>query len=664
MTSKIDEVARETAKLVGPIDPQEPVIDSAPPPGTALPMADTPELRAAIEATPAHLLIGVYGLLSGDIIFLEQFRAHIKSVWVGGPAIPEELQRELRDRLLTCLTGPQPAQFPPVTKKTMTSIMSVMVAEPIADEFIPLVVDQMNFTPAGRFRPVKHAAPPADFRVAVIGAGLSGIAAAIEFSRAGYDYKVFEKAEDVGGVWWSNRYPGVGVDTPSHFYSYSFELNPDWPRFYSDGPVMMKYWRHVVEKFGIRDRICFQTEVVSCTWSEDDKRWTVLVRRPDGSEQSHTFDAVVCASGLFSQPQNPKVPGLQRFKGKVVHTARWDTTIDLKNKSVVQIGTGASGVQVGPEISPIVSKLTVFQRTPPWVRIAPDAASGQTSEGFRWALKHVPHLAQWMRFYTYWNASDGAHPFVRWDKSYQGSNLAFNELGERIGKIMLAGMRAKLAKRPDLLDKVMPNYPLFGKRPLHGGNWLDMLMRDNVELVPQAVAEIDESGVVAQDGTHYPADVIILATGFAVTKMLRSLQINGRGGVRLADVWGDDDPRAYNGTFVPDFPNLFIMHGPNIGATHGAGANIYMEAQADYILHCLSLMFERGSKSIEVEPQAFEAFNARVAAACDETIWAHPKVNSYYLNSKRRNFVSWPWRIVDFWEAMKRPRAEDFAFER
>lgn len=662
MGKYIDQAAVETAQMVGKIDADELAISASAPPGLTLPMQDTPELRAALKETPAYLLIGVYSQIVGPNPFLERLKPHVKPAMMGGPQVPDDLTDELREALLVALTSPEAAKTEPVRKGQLNDIMDVVAGEPVGDEFIPLLIEQMGFTPLGRFLPKSHNRPPAGFRVAVIGAGMTGLAFAIKLSQAGYDYQVFEKQEEVGGVWWSNRYPGVAVDTPSHFYSYSFQLNPDWPRYYSNGEVLRNYWSSTADKFGVRPHISFNTEVISTVWSEENADWTVTYRDASGTVQEQIFDIVICASGLFSQSQNPNVPGLDRFQGKAVHTAHWDQSLDVAGKQVVQIGNGASGVQVGPEIAQTAAKLTVFQRTPVWVRAR--AARGQdTSDGLRWGLRHIPHLAQWMRFFTYWNASDGVHPLVKRDPEWTGDPLAVNRLGSQLGKAIIEGMKAKLEGRPDLIEKVLPNYPLFGKRLLQDSDWLDTLKRDNVELVAQAVKEIVDDGVVAKDGTHYPADIIVLATGFAVTKMLHHIKFVGRNGVQLSDLWGEDNPRAYYGTFVPHFPNFFIMHGPNIGATHGAGANIYSEAQIDYVLSCLDMMFERDARTVEVSEEAFEDFNALVDAACGEAVWSDPRVSTYYLNSKRRNFISWPWRIVDFWERMKRPSAQDLRFD-
>lgn len=662
MVDVIEEMARNTTRLAGSIDPLEPVIAAAPPPNTSLPMTDTPELRRAIEETPAHLLLGVYCHLTGDTELAERCRPHIQSIWRGGPQLSAELQSEIRERTLARLLGPQPASPTPVTRGLLAATMGTVVGEEITGEFIPLLVEQMGFTPVGRFEPHAHAKPSTGFRVAVIGAGLSGIASAVKLTQAGYDYQVFEKLDEVGGVWWSNRYPGVAVDTPSHFYSYSFALNPDWPRALSDGAVLRKYWQDTVKKYGVRDKISFQTEVRSCVWQPEAKRWRLRIRQSDGSEHQEDFNALIVAAGLFSEAQPPNVPGLKNFKGKIVHTAHWDPTIDLTNKHVIQIGTGASGVQVGPSVAPNVANLTVFQRTPPYVVVRP-AESSDFSEGFRWGMRHIPHLAQWMRFFTYWGASDGMYPATRRSPAYEGNDLAVNAYGEGFGNMIIAGMKAKLASRPDLIEKLIPKYPFMGKRPLRDSNWLDTLMRDNVELVAQAVGQIVEDGVLAEDGTFYPADVIILATGFKMTALLKHIEFVGSDGERLADVWGEEDPRAYLGTLVSGFPNLFIMQGPNFGATHGAGVNIYSEAQTHYVLRCLDLLAERQARSIEVKSDAFWRFNERVDSACAGAIWSHPKIRVYYNNSKHRNFISWPWRIVDMWQMMRDPISEDLLIE-
>jgi 4-hydroxyacetophenone monooxygenase len=664
MATVFEEIATATREGASrDVADDAPAILSTVPPGLALPMADTPELLKALEETDAVLLVPVLYQLTGDEALLDRVEPHIKSVWEGGPNIPSEIQREIRDALHLRLTRPTPTNSPPITEGRLKRLMSVVVGEPVTDEFVPLLVEQMGFQPAGRFMPKEHRAPPAGYRVAIIGAGLSGLAAAVKLAENGYDYRIFEKEAEVGGVWWSNKYPGVGVDTPSHFYSYSFELNPDWPRYFSSGAVLMDYWKQVADKYALKQHIIFETKVASCIWDEDRKLWSVTTLGPDGVERREDFNAIISAAGLFSHPEMPKITGLEDYKGVAAHTAFWDPAIDVEGKRVVQIGTGASGLQVGPAIAARVEHLTVFQRTPPWVMVRPDRDyNAPTAEGFRWGLRHIPHLAQWMRFYTYWWASDGTHKVVVADPDWPDSDTSVSEPSERMRQMLLGGLQYKLKDRPDLLEKMTPNYPVMGKRLLQDSYWCDTLMRDNVDLVTTPIDRIVADGVLAADGTHYPADVLVLATGFALSKMMQQMDIVGTGGVRLRDIWGDEDPKSYLGTLVPGFPNLFLIAGPNGGATHGAGVNIYSEAQVNYILTCLDTIFEKGATTIEPTREAHDDYNRKIDVALEKTVWNHRNVTTYYRNSKGRNFLSCPWRIVDVWHLMRQPDTEDVIF--
>lgn len=656
MTTIFDEVARATyEKARSAVDETAPAVLSSPTPGTELPMEDTPELRAAVEESDILLLLPTLVHLTGDVSWLDRAAPHIQPLGMGGAQIPAELQKAIRDALLAALTGPARDALP-LSEGMLKRITSVIVGEPVTDEYIPLLIEQMGFQPTGRFVPEQHRRAPEGYRVAIIGAGLSGMVAGIRLAESGYDYRIFERESELGGVWWSNKYPGVGVDTPSHFYSLSFHLNPDWPRYFSEGHVLMDYWRQVAERFRLRDHISFRTIVESCVWDEATSLWTVTSVDAEGRRESDTYNAVISATGMFNNPALPNLPGLADFKGLAVHTAHWDPATDVKGKRVVQIGTGASGLQAGPRIAKEAARHTVFQRTPPWIVLMPDGTFMKpTTASLRWALRHIPHFAQWMRFYTYWNASDGLHRYVVRDPAWPESDTSINAFSEGYRQFLQGMLEQRMADRPDLLAKLTPNYPPMGKRILQDSHWFEMLKRDNVDLVTDGIERITEDGVLARDGTSYPADILLLATGFKISGMMQHLRIAGRDGVTLRDVWGEEDPAAYLGTMVPGFPNFFLISGPNAGASHGAGVNVYSESQMHYIMTCLDALIAHGATTIEPTQEAHDAWNARIGEALEQTVWNHPNVSTYYRNSKGRNIVSCPWRIVDIWHMLREP---------
>ncbi|WP_436777439.1 flavin-containing monooxygenase [Yinghuangia sp. YIM S09857] len=633
---------------------------------------DAASVRAQLaDADPRTLLMSLTHI-TRDASYLERFAAVCDPANAETGAEPAA--DEIRDLLAGVLTSHTPTEHGPLSNEFFQQMASAYVYEPVDEEFIPLLLDQCGFTklePAAAAptdpaatpaaTPVESPRSPADMHVVVIGAGLSGICAGVKLGEAGYSYRIYDRNKDVGGTWLTNTYPGVGVDTPSHFYSYSFEVNPDWPEFYSKGEYVLDYLRRCTDGYGVRDRITFETEVVSCTYHDAEARWAVTTRGPDGTEQTEWADAVVSAIGVFQGPIRPDLPGLADFAGTVVHTAEWDNSLDLTGRRVAMMGTGASAMQVGPAIVDDVAALTVFQRTPSWI-MPPRKDDLTVPPGTQWAMRHVPYYGEWFRFFTYWFASDGNFVRVVVDPDWHMPEVSVSQKSEDLRQWLLAYAREALADRPDLLAKAIPDYPPFGKRILRDSHWYRMLKRDHVELITDTITHITPNGVATADGRETAADVLILATGYQVLPMLDKIAITGRDGTALTDVWGTDDPRAHLGTTVPGFPNLFVLAGPNSAPNHGAGVNILAESQIHYVIGCLDLLRERGARSIEPRQDVHDAYNAEVDEALEGRVWSHPSVSSYYRNSTGRVVVSCPWRLVDYWTMLRHPDPAEYVF--
>jgi 4-hydroxyacetophenone monooxygenase len=634
-----------------------------------VPPAQTPPLgdpAAALErlksADPRILLMSLVHL-TGDESLLDRFGQHIqaqmagiKGVVVGG--IPEELQAELRERLVAILSqNPRPAEAP-ISARLIQRMMTVCAGERVGDEFVPFILEQAGFTGVQGVDLAERARPPEGFKVVVIGAGLSGIALGVKLGELGYDYEIIEQNADVGGTWWINRYPGVGVDTPSHYYSYSFDINPDWPKYFSQGPVLIEYLQKAADRFDVRKNIRFETTAQSAVFDETTGRWTIRLRDKTGAERDVVADVFIPAMNFTCAPSIPDIKGLEKFKGPALHTARWDESLDLTGKRVAVIGTGASSMQVCTTIAPQVAHLTVFQRSRHWIVPAP-LVGKDVPEDVRWALRTIPHYAQWQRFLTYWTSSDGIYPLAVMDPDWHMKDVSVSASNERRRQILLGHIHSELEGRPDLIEKVTPDYPPMGKRIILDAGWYKMLRRDNVSLDESGIAEIVEDGVITKEGRHVPLDVIVLSTGFVLRPMLPTITITGRGGKTLAEAWDGDDPRAYMGMLVPGFPNLIVVNGPNSSPSHGAGQNLTSEASTNYVLGLLDLLLHSGSKTIECKPEALEEYSTAIEEALDRMVWNHPKAQSYYLNTKRRNTVSCPWRLVDFWWMTRRPERSD-----
>jgi 4-hydroxyacetophenone monooxygenase len=644
----------------------EALADNSPviPPDRTEPIGDPGRaLELLKQADPRFLLMALVHL-TGEESLLDRFAPYITAQVAGGAkgvagaTIPEEMQRELRERIVGLLSQSPVPEEKPVSARLAQKMMSACVGEPVGDEFLPFVLEQAGFTGTQGIDAAQRARSPKDLKVVVIGAGLSGIALGAQLSALGYDFEVFEKNPDAGGTWLVNRYPGVAVDTPSHYYSYSFDINPDWPKYFSRGQVLYEYLQRAAERFGVRERTRFETEVLSADWDEGAGRWKVRVRGKDGAERTVEADVVVPAINFLAKPFIPDFDGLERFKGRAMHTAQWDEQVDLAGKRVAVIGTGASSMQVCTTIAPQVEHLTVLQRSRHWVVPAP-LVHLDVPEGARWAMRHVPHYAQWQRFLTYWTSADGLYPLAVVDPEWTMPEVSISAANERRRQILLAHIASELEGRPDLIEKVTPNYPPMGKRIILDAGWYKMLRRDNVDLEAGAIREITEDAIITQDGKRVPVDVIVFATGFVLRPMLPTLKVTGRSGLTLDEAWADEDTRAYLGMLVPDFPNFFIMNGPNSVPTHGAGQNLTAETTSNYIVGLLDLMVKHDVRSLEVTPEAVAEYDAAVAEALSGMVWNHPKASSYYLNKRRRNTLSCPWRLVDYWWMTRRPEPSD-----
>ena len=630
----------------------------------SLPLDDTAELRAALAEANVPTLLMSYVHMTHDAAMLDVFQNYIRPPY-STPAtqIPDEYIEDLRAKLLEVLTTTGKAINEPPSDALMHRMMAVGVGEAVADEFVPLLYDQIGLKPPmPRNQVAGRKAPPTDFKVLVIGAGLTGLCAGIKLREAGYDYVTIEKNADIGGTWYENRYPGVGVDTPSHFYSYSFEISPEWKKYHPHGADMQTYLLHVAEKYDLRRDIRFNTMVTKLLFDDASATWKVTIRKPDGSEEVLTANAVINAHGPVNRWKYPDIAGLNDFQGPIVHTAAWDPAIDLKGKRVAVIGTGASAAQLVPAIAAEVGQLTVFMRSKHWVIYNPEIMD-EVTDGVKFALRHIPFYREWFRFRVYWFAADGLFSNVLKDPEWPADSPAVSAINEGMRQYALAHLNHKFADRADLREKLTPDFPIFSKRIIIDGGWFDALKRENVALETDRIAQILPGGVRMEDGRELDFDVIICATGFDVANMMGNLEIQGRHGRNLRDEWGADDPRSYLGITLPGYPNYFLTVGPNSAPNHAAGQNLVSEVQIHYIIECLDTLVEKKARTIEPTQAAFTAWNAKIDERMEQMIWTHPKAQSYYRNSKGRVFLSWPYRLVDYWTATRAPDLADYVIE-
>lgn len=629
------------------------------PAATGLPVgeeAGDPLLAALSDGDPATLLM-VLVQLTGDENLLDEARGHIRGPWDYSVDMPENLQARIRDGIRAALSpSPGAAGQGPrrPDNRLLRKMMEVVVGEPVGEAYIPMMLEEMGLTEGADPRGLQwRSKPPArvleGFHVVVIGAGMSGLCAGMRLKEAGIAFTILEKNETVGGTWFENAYPGCGVDTPNHFYSYSFAPNHDWSHFFSKRDTLWRYFEDCADRFGLRPHIRFRREVLAAAFDEDAQLWRLTVRAAAGGEERITANAIICAVGQLNCPSVPEIPGLETFDGPAFHTARWPQDLDLAGRRVAMIGTGASGMQVGPSIAPAVEHLAIFQRSPHWVVPNPNYHRA-VAPGKKLLLEQLPHYGAWYRFQLFWGFADGIHAALQRDPDWPDPATSLNAVNEKHRRFMLRHARKVLQDtRPDLLHKVIPDYPPYGKRILIDNHWFETLLRPNVDLVTEAIERVDRHAVVTADGQAHPCDAIVLATGFHARRMLWPMRISGRGGVRLSDIWGEEDPRAYLGVTVPRFPNLFILYGPNTNLGHGGSAIFHTECQMRYALRCLRELLEEGHRSIEVRQEVHDAYNRRVDEAHARMVWTHPGMRNWYRNDKGRVFANSPWRLVDYW---------------
>ncbi len=571
-----------------------------------------------------------------------------------------EVQRAIRAAALDVLCNKEisPVINDPGDDLILT-MMRACLGENVSAEYAPMMREQMGFVSLGS--DITEPVPSATSEcrpVLIAGAGVSGIALGTLLNRLGIPYLIAEKNAEVGGTWWENRYPGCGVDTPNHAYSFSFGSRYPWSRYFAPQPQIQDYLERSATEADVRPHVRFETEITQARWDEKKSCWRATLKSQSGEEEIEAM-ALVSAVGQLSLPSVPDIDGAKNFAGEIFHSARWPENLSLKGRNVAIIGTGASAMQIAPTIADEVASLTIYQRSAQWARPIPRYHDPISDNG-QWLLEHVPFYAAWFRFTMFWRYGDGLLPFLHKDPKWPHPERSLNKVNDRHRQEMTDHITHSLAARPELIEKCLPTYPPYGKRILLDNGWYETLLKPNVELVTDEVTRICKNGVESAGDAHRNADIIILATGFQVGQMAARLNIMGRGGQSLAKTWAPDNPSAHLGITVPGFPNLFCMQGPNTGLGHGGSAMFTAECQANYIADAIAMMLLNEISSLEVSQEAHDTYVAKTDAEHEKMIWTHPGMSTYYRNSLGRVFSVMPWRLVDFWTMTRQADAKDF----
>jgi 4-hydroxyacetophenone monooxygenase len=624
--------------------------------------SDTDELRANLCQADPGVLLAVLAQLTGDPAVIDRFGPKISHV----PDPPEraavtdpDTAAALVDAVIGALLAPRRTDGVPVDNPELFALLlPVVLGSAVDDEHIPLLWEQGGFQPSQPALP-RTVAIPDTITVAIIGAGIAGINAALAAAEAGVAYEIFDRNGEVGGTWLTTKYPGIGVDTPSAYYSLSREVNPNWTSYYPQGAEYQAYLVALADKHRLREHTRFNTEVEALWWDEDRKHWQIHAVTPDGTRDISYARVVITAAGYLNRPRWPDVPGRDTFEGTSVHSALWDPALDLAGKRVAIIGAGCTAVQIVDACVEQVEHLTVFQRQPHWVaprkRLTDDVPEHRRYLGHR-----LPYYANWHRLKSYWGTADNNYPIILQDAQWAQSHLSISPANDALLQMCLQYIDQTFGAGTELAKKVTPDFAPYGKRIIRDpGGYYAALTRTHVDVEAGEPARVNADGIVTQDGRQLDLDVIVYATGYHLD-FLSTVDIRGRNGRKLSDEWGDS-PRAYRGGTVPGFPNLFITSAPNYSPGHGAGANFSMEVLAHYIIECLQLMALRGATTIEVTDKAYQGYVAAIDEAMSRTVWCHtPNAHTYYRSGSGRVVVATPFRLVDLWHEHRAPIEQDF----
>ncbi|HEY5856634.1 MAG TPA: NAD(P)/FAD-dependent oxidoreductase [Aldersonia sp.] len=626
---------------------------------------DPAEVAAAVAKANVPSLLMVVYQYTGDEKWLHSPYLPTRGRGLGdhdsgglAPGIQDEIRAAAAQAILHLQDGVAPAIAAPTAEQTVR-MMSVCMGEEVGAEYGPMLSLELarRAAPDAPELALEQPRIPNGYKVLVIGTGVAGIAAAQQLEDMGVDYEILEKQPAAGGNWWQNTYPGAGVDTPSHLYSFSF-AKKDWGTHFELRDNLQQYFADTLAAVGAAEKVRWETEVVSASYDADRFGWDVVVRDRVGATEVLHCDVLVSAVGVLNRPVTPKLPGMETFTGTSFHSANWPDDLDLAGKRVAIVGTGASSMQIAPAIAEEVDHLTVFQRSPQWV--APfEKFRAPIAPELRHLMHACPTYHSWYWIRLFWQFGDKVIESLRVDPAWEHPDRAVNARNDAHRVYFTRYITDQVGDRSDLLDKVMPDYPPFGKRILLDNGWYATLRRDNVDLVARSVTEVTETGVIDDSGAEIDVDVIVWATGFEAARFVSSYEVRGVDDVTLRQVWNDDDPRAYLGVSVPGFPNFFMLGGPN--SFPGSGSFMYfMEVQMRYIRGLLTQMFQRGIHAVDARPEANERYNALVDEVHERTVWTHRGMSTYYRNSRGRVVFVMPFLNVEYWQMTNEPDLENY----
>ena len=541
------------------------------------------------------------------------------------------------------------------SNEELNEMMNFIVGEEVSSDYVPMMLGDLNIT-THTSKP-NFLATKSNLEVLIIGAGMSGILAAIKLAEIGIKYKIYEKNNDLGGTWYENQYPGSRVDIANHFYSYSFEENHQWSEHFSRQPELLDYFKKCFHKYDIQKNTYFETQVTDMKFDELNQEWSVN-SICHGEKKTESISIVISCVGQLNQPKIPEINGLKKFQGNMFHSSQWPNFDAISGKKVAVVGTGASAFQIVPSIAKSCKELTIFQRSPPWMFPNPQYHE-EVDDGKKWLLKNLPFYSRWYRFLLFYPGSDQLLDSLFIDPAWKVRSDSINQKNDAMRELFTAAMLGQISDQ-SLVDKVIPDYPPFGKRMLQdNGAWLQALHLPNVTLLSEGVECISSKGVVSSS-KELEFDTIIFATGFRAQDFFSPINIDGGSG-SYDKIYGDS-PRSYLGITFSSMPNFFAMYGPGTNLAHAGSIIFNSECQINYICSAIKYMLSNNFKVIRVKPEIEKQYQDRFDKRHEKMVWQHSKVSSWYQNSKGKVVTTSPWRLVEYWNWTNKFNQDDYEF--
>ena len=541
------------------------------------------------------------------------------------------------------------------SNEELHKMMNFIVGETVSSDYIPMMLSDLDISSHdlnSAFKPANSS-----LEVLIIGAGMSGILAAIKLAERGIKFKIYEKNIDLGGTWYENKYPGSRVDIANHFYSYSFEENHQWSEHFSQQPELLDYFKKCFYKYDIQKTTYFETQVTDMKFDDSIKAWEVdsICK---GKSNKEMINIVVSCVGQLNQPKIPDIKDLDKFSGNMFHSSKWPDSDVITKKKVAVVGSGASAFQIVPSIAQSCEELTIFQRSPPWMFPNPKYHE-RVDEEKKWLLENLPFYSRWYRFLLFYPGSDQLLDSLFIDPSWKANRDSINQQNDEMRELFTAAMLSQISDK-SLIDKVIPTYPPFGKRMLQdNGAWLEALHLPNVTLLSEGVEQMSAKGIVSSK-QELEFDTVIFATGFKAQDFFYPINIDGGFG-NFRSIY-KDSPQSYLGITFSSMPNFFAMYGPGTNLAHAGSIIFNSECQINYICSAIEYMLNNDHKVIRVKAEVEKDYQDKFDSRHNKMVWQDERVSSWYQNSKGKVVTTSPWRLVEYWNWTNNFNADEYDF--